>query len=577
MQAQALRAPAAPAPRAPAAPRSRVPTAGAVQAPEVGWRERLGVFAVAYLVYAGIGLYTLLHLKIVEEDAEARLAHAFFAIWNQPAKLAAVGTYWPPLETLALLPFALVRPLATSLVALPLSSALFGALLLVVLDGALARGGLAPRWRWPIVAVFGLNPVVLFYAVNGMSESLYLFLLAWSVAAFVRWLQDGRWSHLAVCGMVLALGVLARYEVGAWLIPMLAATVAALAIRRSGRDRHEAAVLVLVAPVAYVLAVWTFLNWVVFGDALGYLSGTLGNVTGTSEALTHVAGGAAATAGGAGPAVAGGGRPIGALLHQALDAVWLPTLLFLPTFPVAAALLIAGLRRRRVEALFLVAALLMGAATTVAVVVLGNPATALHLRYNIRAMPIVLIAVGWAVATLSPRGRRWAAAALLVAMIAAIPVTALKMWHYDQAKGEHVFVAGLLSGDSQNGVDQPRGTGINLREQRDMARFVRRAVPGRDTLLTDDGQTFGVMLLDGHPERYLDRIDIGDERWAAVRARPRRFGVRWFLVQRRQGGVAIDQDLILDAYPQLSIDGGGLPWARLAHANGSYALYRLVG
>ena len=58
----------------------------------------------------------------MEEDGEARLAHAFFALWNQPAKLAAIGTYWPPLETLALLPFAAIRPLATSLVALPLSS-----------------------------------------------------------------------------------------------------------------------------------------------------------------------------------------------------------------------------------------------------------------------------------------------------------------------------------------------------------------------------------------------------------------------------------------------------------------------
>ena len=331
------------------------------------------------------------------------------------------------------------------------------------------------------------------------------------------------------------------------------------------------------APVAYVLAVWTFLNWVVFGDALGYLSGTLGNVTGGEPAsFSHVAAGASAPAGGAAHVI-GGGRDIGQLLHQSFDALWLATLLFLPTLPTAAVLLYTGLRRRRVTALFLVAALLVGAGTTIAVVVLGNPATALHLRYNIRAMPIVLIAVGWAVASLSPRRRRLVAASLLVAMIASIPVTALKMWHYGEAKGEHAFVAGLLTGRSQDGVDQPRGTGIRVRDQRDMARFVRREVSGRDTVLTDDGQTFAVMLLDGHPGRYLDRIDVGDQRWGAVRARPRSFGVRWFLVQRRQGGVAIDQDLVLDAYPQLSIGGGGLPWAHLAHANGSYALFRLVG
>ena len=68
------------------------------------------------------------------------------------------------------LPLAAIKPLATSLVALPLTSAVFGGLLLVVIERLLGLTGLSRPRRYALVAAFGANPMIAFYASNGMAE-----------------------------------------------------------------------------------------------------------------------------------------------------------------------------------------------------------------------------------------------------------------------------------------------------------------------------------------------------------------------------------------------------------------------
>lgn len=499
--------------------------------------EPAAIFTIAYTVYAAFGIWSTLGLQVVLGDAEARLEHAYSVFWNDPSKLAAIGFYWPPLQTLVLLPMAAVKPLATSLVALPLTSALFGAGLLVVLDRALTTLEL-DRWlRWALVAAFGLNPMIFFYAVNGMAEILYLFLLTLAMALFVRWARAPRWHDLPLVGFAFAFGVLSRYEVGAWLPLVLVAVVAVLMTRRVAVAQIEAALLALIIPVGYALLLWTFLTWEILGDPLAWFKALFPRSAGTTAASPE---------------------PLGGLI---VDALQIHLTLFAPAVVVAALVLTVAVRRRSIVGLALGASLLLNLATTLFILVRSQSTTFLELRYNMRGMPLVLIGLGWLLMTFAPARRRVAGMAAVAGVALAIPVTGWTMLTNDHVGAERVFLRAVLYGETVNYVD----------EQRAVAELIRERIPGRDRVLTDDAQTFGIALLDGHPERYIDRIDVGDMAWLRLRDHP--VGrVSYFLVRRDPLG----SDLIAQRYPGLNDPSRPAPtFAREVFQQGRYVLYAI--
>lgn len=499
--------------------------------------EPVLVFAAAFAVYGGVGIWAAVGLEVVLGDAEARLEHAFSVFWNDPSKLAAIGFYWPPLQTLVLLPMAAVKPLAMSLVALPLTSALFGAGLLVVLDRSLISLGIERALRWALVAVFGLNPMIFFYAVNGMAESLYLFFLTLALALFVRWARHPHWHDLPLIGLAFAFGVLSRYEVGVWLPLVLVAVVAILMRRRADVPQIESAILALVLPVGYALLLWTFLTWSILGDPLGWLKALFPRSAGTTSAVPE---------------------PLTGLV---LDALEIHLTLFLPAAAVAAVVLTVAVRRRSMVGLALGASLVLNLVTTLLILLRSQSTTFLELRYNMRGMPLVLLALGWLLMTLAPARRRLAGVAAVGLLVLAIPATAWTMLTNEHVGAERVFLRALLSLESTGFVD----------EQRTMAEFIREHVPGKNRVLTDDAKTFGIALLDGHPARYVDRIDVGDETWLELRDHP--IGrIDYFLVRRDPAG----PDLIAIRYPGLHDESLALPsFTRVIFVHGQYALYAI--
>src|SRR5688500_6210846 len=125
--------------------------------------EALLVFALFGAVYFLVSYRVVVDLNVVNFDSLSRMAHAYFVWYNEPAKLAAVGFVWPPVQTLIYLPFVLIKPLATSLAAMPASSAVFMAGTMVVINYGFRAA--AMRWfaRWPLLLLFGLNPMIVYY------------------------------------------------------------------------------------------------------------------------------------------------------------------------------------------------------------------------------------------------------------------------------------------------------------------------------------------------------------------------------------------------------------------------------
>lgn len=519
-------------------------------APRVhAWREPLAVCTLAFAAYAALGLYTTLELDLVLGDAESRLTHAYYVWWNAPTKLTAIGFYWPPLQTLALLPAAAVRPLSTSLAALPLTSAFFGALLVTVVDRALALAPLDRRLRWAITGAFALNPMIAYFATNGMSETLYLALLTAGLFFFVRWSLTQRWQDLPLMGFAFALGALARYEVAFWVPLVVAGVIAILVARHAAPDRIEGSTLALLAPVAYGLLLWVFVNWTITGDPTAFLQVA-------SRPDVHAA---------------------GSPLELIAKVLAIHLALFPPALLLGVALLGGGAARRNVTAIVLGAALLLNAATTIAFLLYTPEAIPLLLRYNMRAIPIALVAAAWLFTRVSSRRRTIAALATLGVLAVSNVATGATMLRAPDQLGEWAFLHGLASGESQGGKPGPEGPDLSVSDQKEMAAYVRAHIRGQNAVLVDDSQTFGVILLDGYPDRYLDRIDVSDSRWLEVRGNPVGH-VRYVLVNRNatRPRDPVFYDRILARYPGL---GRGRPpgFLRLVHENPTYALYRVVG
>jgi hypothetical protein len=391
-----------------------------------------------------------------------------------------------------------------------------------------------------------MNPMIAFYGANGMAEMVYLLPLALGWALFLRWTRTPRWQYLPLSGLVFAFGVLARYEVVFWAGIVAVGIVAVLVRARATVDRIEASMLTFGAPPLYGFLLWSFLTWEILGKPFAWFSGAAPTTP-------------AATAGSSGASA----------VHLAVSALREQAGLFAATFVVAALVLLVAVRRRSVPGLLVAATLLASPLIAIGLVAASRNPGYLELRYNMRAMPLTVIAVGWLLSTVEPRRRRAASVAAVVLFVASIPLTARTMW----ASGlgfDRVFVRGILEGQRDVAGAEQRTSACRV------ALYAREHVPARNAILTDDAQTFDVMLCDGHPERYFDRVDRGDIGWTraldAVFARRGPVGsVRYLLVAR---GLRGRLDLMVQRHP--SLRAGPLPrFVTPVLVDPSFALYRL--
>ena len=518
------------------------------------WERRrieLVLLGVAFAAYFALGAWLTLEAHVVYGDAESRLAHAYFVWWNEPRKLAAVGFVWPPIMTSAFVPLALVKPLATSLLALPFFSALVGGALLFTVSRTLGYLGMPPRERVVLAVLFGMNPIVVAYATNGMSEIASMWFLALTVEAFVRWYHERLSRELVVAALFLAAGALVRYETALLAIVLVPAIVAMVPRGEGRRVEVEANVVSLVAPLAYALAVWSFLNWTIIGHPLSWLQEeTAQTFQQTRESAARFGD----------PTHISLGRAAGTILG--LDVRVFPLI-----FVVAAALVALAVHRRGGDPLAptLAGAMLLNAATSIFLTVWKQTPHIFELRFNIHALPIAMIGIGWIYSSLATRRARaavWAAAA--AALAATLPLTWHTMSTYRYQLNEHAFVNAVSTGRDQNDSIVSLDPRADLR----MARFIKQHVKRRNSILADDAQTFGVILRTGRPDLFVDRVDHGDNRWLQIAETPFRT-VPYVLVSNLGG------DLVARLHPRAF--GGAASGLRLVYATRTSHLYRVVG
>jgi hypothetical protein len=538
------------------APVERVPAA-AVSASKRERREQVALFLGVWIAYSAIGYHYVVQHHVLTVDAVSRYAHAFFIWHNDPPKLAAVGFIWAPISTLIFLPAAALRSLSTTLIGMPITTAAFGAGLVVILYRTFRALTMPKLQSLALVLAFAANPMIVYYAVNGMSEVPYLFFLTFATFEFVMWFLYREPRHLIVCGIMLSLGLLTRYEVLMWGVLLVPILTVAMIRQRVSRDYLEGALIAFLAPIAYGLGLWIFLNWLIQGNALYWLGPQAGPAT--QSQLADLA-----------------AQQIDwSVTETAVRVLSVYWHLFPPTLLVLGALAVVFVVRRGRDLMLpvLAALLLLNVTFIVALIAKTHFPGMTQLRYNMRDMPLTLVAMGWLYLVARPRWRPVVWAVCLVATVASIPVTWRTMQTFPYQFMEQSFTRSVGANKDQEGtasvgwvLHKGASYKVGVADSQRMAAYILKMHVPRNSILTDDAQSFWVMLFSGRPDLFVDRIDQGDAHWIDLMQNP--FGrVDYFLVTRQS------DDRINVRYTEIT--QGKVPWAHLVHHEADFYLLRI--
>lgn len=500
-------------------------------------REAIALFLVVFAAYTALGWYTTVHLLAAPFDAVSRLAHADFVLHADPGKLTAIGFVWPPVITLVLIPFAVVDGLANSLWALPLMSSMFAAGMFAVINRTYRLLGMGFLARYALLVAFAFNPFLARYASNGMGEIVSLFFVAVAMHYLIKWIVDGHDWHLAPSGMAWALAMLSRYEIGLYALAAGIAVALILWRRRASGARAEGTLLLYVAPVVYCLLLWVLFNFLITGNPLYFVDEQVRQRFTEYRKSTFT----------------DNAEPFRLIVEMNLK-LFLPTLLLLP------AMLVVALLRRGLTTLMMAGLLAINPAVTLVAMLRAGDLALAQPRFNIRSLPMAMIAIGWLFYVLKGRTERTVLVVLSVLVIlAGHPLTwsFMKEFPYQDQRQEARFVEAIESGRSQSTPD------LDIPAARRMADYVAANVEGRHSILVDDAQSFAPMLVGSDVPRYYDRIYKGDAIWERVAAAPRR-RVGWMLVSGAR------EDLLGARFT------GREPYLTRRFAAGKYVLYSVA-
>jgi hypothetical protein len=517
------------------------------------WRVRWWIGLWAF--YMVLGSWMMLHANMVPSysDALSRFTHAYYVFHNDPPTLAAIGFVWPPVVTLVLLPFAVIGPIARSGVGMIVPSALGATLLAACVWSELKRLELPRPIRALLLGSLLLNPMVLYYAVNGMSEVWGLLFPTIATIALLRWFQSGTTVLVSIASIAGGLAVLSRYEIGAFVLFNGIAVVLWILLQERDIPKARATGVFFAMPVVYCVLTWMFFCWTIMGSPLWFLTngGEAGTIAGTSDQHASIVLGVAKL-----------------LYVQAM---------LQPGVFVIGALLIAWAVIARQWIAFVLAGMLgYNALTQGALIVTSGNLYMTHLRFNMRAIPLVIVIGAWLTREVyRKRGATagYAITAVLCATVALTVVTnvvVMKTWPSNFLEGP--FLNALVTGHDQlHGTYANKTVQLGCTGERSMGSWIEHNVSKRNSILVEDSVNYSTVLFSGHPERFVDRIDKGDAYFIDQITRPKH-SIGYVLVNEVKCEGRLD--LVTTRFGDFAAHGA--PGLRLEHRTGDLALYRIT-
>ena len=248
--------------------------------------EGVVVFLLAFGLYLIVALLLDFKYRTFSGDAFSRMANAFYLLYSRDRHLAAIGFVWTPLQSMADLVFLLGNHLWPALSHNDMAGSLVSSLAMAgavfQIRSALFEWGITRAPRLILTAFFALNPMIIFYGGNGMSEGLYLFTLVASTRYLLRWMHRGDLRSLAYSAVALGFAYLTRNEAaGAALLGALVVGVVTYwrtdGLRSSRAKTAAADLVIFAAPPFTAAAGWAITSYVITGHFFEQFTSIYGN------------------------------------------------------------------------------------------------------------------------------------------------------------------------------------------------------------------------------------------------------------------------------------------------------------
>jgi hypothetical protein len=381
------------------------------------------------------------------------VAHAHHVVLSRDPHLAAIGFIWPPLPSAFEIPFVLaLHPFRETILAGPLFSAIFTGGFAVVFNRMLADLRIGRGLRIAALLALFANPLMWYYAGNGMTEIPFLFFVLVVAWCFGRWTRDNLYS-LILASLATAGALAVRYEAAAVLA---AGVVGILLIEWQQNPRRiEATLMTYIVPFAFALMLWSFWSQLFLGDALNFLRGVGSNESFTEAFRTGLPEGGAIQ-----EAYHSVGRTVKFALQRLLSV-------YPPFLPVIAATTVLAIRKKDVRLMAVVLLAASVPAFQVLQVYRGQLFPWTRFWITIIPFTIVLMAM-WRPHLLLARFRPLFAAGLVVCALSSVttyivmagPVTA----------GDEALLAQAITRGEFDRLTRPMDT--TIRSFRDTAKYL---------------------------------------------------------------------------------------------------------
>ena len=242
------------------------------------------VIVIAGVSYASVAGFLDFHYQVFPPDAVFRMANGFYVLYSRHFHLAAIGFVWNPLTSVADMVPLLLKDLWHPLVSRDIAASTVTVVAMVgavhQLRTMISEWGVARTPRLVLTALFAINPMVIYYAANGMSEALYLFTTIGTARYLRRWFTEGDLRSLAFAGTMLAFCYLAREEGVAIAAVSGLLVLGASVYRATGQKRLMTGLTdltVYLLPVFTAFIGWAFASLVITGSAFDQFTSQYGN------------------------------------------------------------------------------------------------------------------------------------------------------------------------------------------------------------------------------------------------------------------------------------------------------------
>jgi len=520
-------------------------------------REGRVFFLLAAATYLTAATILTLHYGVIDVDSMSRVANATYVLQSRFPHLAAVGFVWNPLPSLAdlpFIPFAHFWPeLKNHAFAGNITSSLFMAGAVTLMLGTLRDFGCSRPVRYALTVLFALNPMIVLFAANGMSEACMLFTLMLATRMLAKWLRTGDPSDLVRTGMALGLAYLARYEAlaaGAATIGLVAA-ISFIRGRSGVKSRLRDVVtdaLLVGFPFVVSVGLWAISSKVLVHQWFPTISSSYGNtaqVGAAASELRHLTGQGTSEA----------------FLYAANQLFGLEPTLFITIG--AAAIFALHLRDNRALAPLAI----LGSVLAFDVIAFLSGHSFGWLRFDISVIPLATLMVACIPAARVPAPKRrlrnpllsaclttgrlsvnglLAAAAVLLLAIT-LPSTWHTMMNHRLGREETHDLTAIFY--PHQATDQDRQALNSLHVERQVAAYIDSLHLRNGSVLTDSGDAYGVLASTKDLKAFIITSDLDFERAVAD---PPRFGVRYILTPEHAY-----YDAVQSAYPGIYDNGGG--------------------